>query len=431
MLVRDLRRLLLVVGPLVVLVLLAASLWHPRTDYVRSRVGALLGSKSNPWPARPHRKPTLTANETHYEIYSASTADGKYFDIRFGVDAYNPNIIPHQTFNNTWHVVAQLWNDPHSNGFAQEFHEVGCLAQFVNDAMMCIGFVQNVSIEPTPGGKCEGDITYFSLNVGPHDARVFYGPDYPLTIYGSNSGFTCFGMWIQDFRHLVEGEYKPTSNGDFAAGTEIHRPGTIRPVEKNYFLFWDKENVMHVHYDIYPKRGFAKLEPDGSTGPELATASAEQDEKCLNRYLPKMPPELESIHQATNSLKITLCNRGEKDCEPNDSNTFILTIIQHKTFYDFHGEYEPYVVLFRQRAPFELYAISKKPLWFHGRKRYEGRRTDMFYLTSVNWRDRGVNYHGYLDDVVLLGFGVEDKNSAGLDVVAGDLLVDMGFCDES
>ena len=45
--------------------------------------------------------------------------------------------------------------------------------------------------------------TALSLSIGPHDARVFYGPEAPFTVYGSNSGFTCFGQWIQDIRVLV------------------------------------------------------------------------------------------------------------------------------------------------------------------------------------------------------------------------------------
>jgi hypothetical protein len=429
MIVRDLKRAAFCVVPLLVLLLLSASLWRSHPEYLRSHVGALLGDSPDA-TRRLHRKPTLTPNETHNEIYSLSQGDGKYFEIRFGSDVYNPNIIPHQKFNNSWYIVGQLWNDPHKNLLDKAFKESACVAQFINGVLMCIDYMRDLSIQPTPGGKCEGDISYFSLNVGPHDARVFFGPQNPFTIYGSNSGFTCFGQWIQDFRQLVGWDHELMTNDDFQSGTEIQRPAPYFPVEKNYFLFWDEHDEMHVHYDMYPKRGFSKLERDGKAGEDLAAATAEQDQKCMQRYLPKLPPKLESIHQATNSLKITLCERADKGCKPNDANTFILAIIQHKTFYDWHSEYEPYVVLFRQRAPFELYAISKRPLWIHGRRRYQGRRTDMFYVTSVNWMDRGVNYHGFLDDAVVLGFGIEDQFSGGIDVLAKDLLVGMGFCDE-
>lgn len=433
MIVRDLKRLALLVGPLLVLLLLSASLWRSHNDYLTSRVSTLLGKNGPAAPSSPpraHRKPTLTENDTHYEIYSVSTSDGKYFEIRFGKDVFNPNIIPHHKFNDTWHVVGQLYSDAEPSPFANEFHEVGCAAQFIDGALMCINYIGSLPYEPTPGGICEGDLAYFTLNVGPHDARVFYGPENPLTTYGSNSAFTCFGQFVQDFRKLVGWEPEPDTNNHFATGTELQRPPPYSPIEKNFFLFWDKDNQMLMHYNIYPKRGFAKLETDGSTGPDLAPKAAEHDGKCLAKYIPKLPATLESIHQTTNSLKVTMCNRADKDCTPHDGNTFIMVLIQHKTYYDYHSEYEPYVVLFEQRAPYELRSISKKPLWISGRRHHAGRHTDMMYVTSANWKEPGVKYHGFLDDVVMVGFGFEDKSSAAIDVLAGDLLVDQGLCEE-
>ncbi|KAL2135956.1 hypothetical protein VTI74DRAFT_6184 [Chaetomium olivicolor] len=448
MIVRDLKRVALLVGPLVVLLLLTASLWHTDTDYLRSRVSSLLtpstGKTPAPQPASiNHRPPTLTSNGTHREIYSVSTADGKYFEIRFGKNVYNPNVIPHQHYPNTWYVVGQLWNEPTpaNSPFFEPFREVKCLAQFIKGALMCFDFLVNLPIEPTTGDKCEGDIAHFRLNVGPHDARVFFGPQVPYTVYGSNSGYTCFGIWIQDFRKLVDWGKEENNNtnnplptntdSDFAVGTEIQRPGQPGPIEKNYFLFWNSSDAMFAHYDIFPKRAFASLSPDGSAGPDMAAATAAGDERCLARYLPQLPPKLESFHQATNSLRVTMCNRTDPTCTPDDSNTFIMTVIQHKTFYNYHAEYEPYVVLFHQRAPYELYAISKQPLWISGRQRREGRRTEMFYVTSANWKENGLKYHGYLDDVVVLGFGIEDQSSGGIDVLAADLVMDLGQCDEA
>ena len=34
-----------------------------------------------------------------------------------------------------------------------------------------------------------------------------------------------------------------------------------------------------------------------------------------------------------------------------------------------------------------------------------------------------------MDDEIMLGLGIEDYASAGIDVVAGDLLQDLGYCD--
>jgi hypothetical protein len=57
-------------------------------------------------------------------------------------------------------------------------------------------------------------------------------------------------------------------------------------------------------------------------------------------------------------------------------------------------------------------------------------QTEMVYVTSMNWKEQGRNYVGYLDDVLMLGFGIEDERSAVMDVMAGDLLKDFWLCSE-
>jgi hypothetical protein len=52
----------------------------------------------------------------------------------------------------------------------------------------------------------------------------------------------------------------------------------------------------------------------------------------------------------------------------------------------------------------------------------------MFYVTSLSWKGQGQRYHGYIDDVLFVAFGIEDEKSAAIDLVAGDLLQDLGFC---
>lgn len=43
-----------------------------------------------------------------------------------------------------------------------------------------------------------------------------------------------------------------------------------------------------------------------------------------------------------------------------------------------------------------------------------------------------MKYHGYLDDVLLIGFGIEDKESGGLDILASEILGDLELnrCDD-
>ncbi|OTB02546.1 hypothetical protein M426DRAFT_264340 [Hypoxylon sp. CI-4A] len=378
-------------------------------------------------------------SDTHIELSSVSNPGGKYFSIRFGDKlAFNPNIIPHPLLDNTWTIVAQQYNELVT--LAVQFVEIACDAVFNEQSseLACVFPPIQLPIAPTGPGNCRGDLEYASLNTGPHDARVFYGPRTPFTIYGSNSQQMCFGQWIQDFGVLInwqgirgtgdEDEEKPEQKSNiFQLGTELQRPPPISSMEKNWFIFWDLDDQMYAHYDIYPRRVFSKLDAHGTAGPDLAPlAAASGDKQCMAKYMPTPGPQHESIHQASNALSITLCRRSDADCTPNGTNTFLFTIFQHKTYHNFHSLYEPYVMLFRQQAPFEIHGISQKPLWIRGRDAEER----MFYVTSVSWKGGRQTYHGYVDDVVFVGFGIEDRESGGIDVLASDLLRGLGICAE-
>jgi hypothetical protein len=381
--------------------------------------------------------------QTHVLLSSVTTKDKKYFPIEFGSrKAINPNIIPHPSLEDTWIIIAMQEQSDMKNSIF--FAELVCNARFVNDKLSCIEPPLLMPIAATEGDKCTGELSFFANNLGPHDARVFYGPKAPYTIYGSNSKFTCFGQWMQDFRMLTDWGYEPYVQGKFRKATELQRPAPWHPVEKNWFIFWDSEGKMYTHYDISPKRVFAELQFDGSVGPDLGLQAAEKDAVCMERFMPEIGPELESIHQASNSLSITMCKRSDPDCKPDETNTFILTIFQHKTFYAYHSVYEPYLMLFDHNAPFDIHAISRKPIWINGRGRpgevipyamsdkdaKTWNQTEMFYVTSISWKKHGEKYHGYLDDIIFIAFGIEDMATGGIDVVAEDLMQSLNFCED-
>ncbi|KAJ9215685.1 hypothetical protein DTO166G4_2791 [Paecilomyces variotii] len=404
--------------------------------------------------------PISTPPSTHHEVFSISTRTGKYFTIDFGphYKAINPSIIPHPSLNDTWIVIAQRVPSRPNSVFNVE---LVCDAIFVQEEedgiLRCVNppLILPIAATNSPGEteRCLGQLAALTLSLGPHDARVFFGPNAPYTIYGSNSKYTCFGQWMQDLRVLVDRGFDFIPNNEFRIGTELQRPGdgdgggAYGPVEKNWFVFWDEQNQIYVHYDIAPRRAFAKLEFDGSAGPDLAPLTASNDEACMAKHMPLVATDgQQSIHQATNSLAITLCKRYDQSCVPDDSNTFILTIFQHKSFYSFHSVYEPYVMLFRRTAPFDIYGISTRPIWIRGRGGPgQGRRpqtmegeevqglqewdqTEMFYVTSISWKSRELRYHGYSDDVLFLAFGIEDEGTGGVDILAEDLLKDLGLC---
>lgn len=384
-------------------------------------------------------------------LYSVSTEDKKYFFIDF-IDSrsINPNIIPHPVAPDTWLVVAQR-HDPDNFGLhPMTFEELHCNAVFRSGVLQCLEPAKWLPVVTQPGaGLCKDKYLVLNLNIGPHDARVFYGPRAPYIVYGANSNYTCFSQYVQSLESVVQWGYATFSDeGGFEDATEMQRPAPYGILEKNWFLFWDREGKVYVHYDVSPKRSFAALLDDGSVGQgrDLAAEAVGKDEMCLAKYMPSVNPTDESIHQATNSLAVTLCKRNDPGCVPDAKNTFVMSIFQHKRYRFFHSVYEPYAMLFRQEAPFEVYGISTKPFWIHGRWKpntvmsdakmepkngtimRDYNQTEMFYVTSMSWRSSQQKYHGFIDDVVFLGFGIEDNMSAGIDVVVGDMLLDIGLC---
>lgn len=375
------------------------------------------------------------------ELFSLTTRDRKFYPIHMdGIGVYNPSLIPHPTMSDEWIALV-------SHPGPDEAVALYCSVGNLNDVLVCSSTPKKLTPPRSlKSEKCVGGLEYINLYAGPRDSRMFFGPDAPFVVYGSQSTWTCLGLWLQDIRPLLDVFRITESIGNklFRGATELRRPLPYAPIEKNYFLFWDDEGKTYVHCDVHPQRSFAQVNFDGSVGKDLAPESVRHDKFCMAKYMPVPLSSLEGIHQATNSLSITLCRRSSVNCRPSNENTFIMTIFQHKTCYDYHSIYEPYVMLFRQSAPFELYAIGQRPFWIHGRtnltkethaKEYENHpekmpvgHSEMFYLTTMSWKKHGRTYHGYLDDQLWLTFGIEDSRAAALDILAGDLLVDLAFC---
>ena len=380
----------------------------------------------------------------HREVFAVSTPDRRYFDMYWGDnETYNPSIISHPTRDGQYLIVAQLEQDFHD--YNKSFYVMACTADFVNGTLGCSEPPTPLPIAHTTDTLCKD-----AHHPGPHDPRLFYGPGGPFISYGSYSDNSCQGVWMQDLRHLVP-EFGISTEVFFDQPTDVQRPPPYRDTEKNYFLFWDSENNTYVHHDLSPIRIFTPVYANGSVGPNTAPEASAVDWPCMQRYMPTHGVrngtghgvEFEETHQSTNSLAITLCGRSDPECHPTNDNTFIMVIFQHKSYYAEHSEYFPYVMLFQQTAPFAIHALSTKAIWIHGRtgltqatdSRFWKDRQDlptdqseMFFVVSMSWKRPGQRYHGYIDDEIFLAFGIEDSRSAGIDILAGDLLQDLGYC---
>ncbi len=378
------------------------------------------------------------------EIFSYSTRDRRFIPLfAEGNGLLNPNLIPHPTKYDMWIMIAR-------HELSQQIHDTEetmvCAAGFFEDVLVCEGSPKIMPVAPAIKGQCDGEKADVNSHFGPRDMRVFHGPDAPYVLYGSQSQFTCFGVWLQDARMLLDDFHMDSALSKFfTEATEIRRPGRWKAIEKNFFIFWDIEGKMYVHHDIWPQRTFAQLEIDGSVGEDLAPAAAYDDQICYAKYMPHVAPQQEWLQQATNALAITLCKREDPGCIQSEHNTFNMHIFHIKSNYEGHRVYEPYAVLFKQTAPFAVHAISQQPLWISGREmlttesgsiQYKGKteseipegHTESIYLTSMSWKSHGQRYHGHLDDVLFLGFGIEDSRAGAIDVLAGDILQDLAFC---
>lgn len=218
-------------------------------------------------------------NGDYKELFSLTTRNRRFIDIFFGGDAaYNPNIIPHPTQHDMWIVVAQHEQSKEQIDVSQELM---CVAGFLNGVLVCTEAPIALPIAPSISGVCDGELAYLNFRHGPRDARMFYGPDGPLIVYGSQSQYTCLGIWIQDVRMMLDAFHleRFALSKLFVSATELRRPAPWKGVEKNFFLFWDFEGRVYVHHDISPGRVFAQLDFDGTVGEDLAPAVADHDSK--------------------------------------------------------------------------------------------------------------------------------------------------------
>lgn len=248
-----------------------------------------------------------------------------------------------------------------------------------------------ISLPPTPAEQCDGVWSTFPDIPGFHDPRIFWsGKGEPLIIVNSASQYACLGLWIADLRTVYEPLKKLLDSrpGYQYSGppnlypqlTELTRnPASSRsPVEKNWFMFFPTPSTSYIHYDLSPPslpapfkstdrgRTFAKLLPDGRTTLNI-TSLLEQP--CLFNE-PDARGEPGHWHQATNSLKLILCKRGEADygkCSADDQGNSVHFAVIHRKFsnvWKLPLRYERYFVVWETRPPFQMLAMSKYPMLF-------------------------------------------------------------------
>lgn len=357
-------------------------------------------------------------SSSNYKWRSVSKVD-------FLSEKFNPTIIAMPTeYKYPYFAVGRAITD----GTYQEV--VGCMMDWRVDPLMgrrkltCVDTPTVLAIPHTKSFNCSQ--AWMAMGKGPHDPRIFYSDSgEPLIMYNSNSQYVCFGLYLLDLRvvfpELIDAlatdkkaVHAPIKYGD---PVELTRAENWHNIEKNWFFFYSKEGAF-VNHDLSP-RSFGKLLDDKGTVSNNMQDALEQD--CLGFLLPGNV----TFHQATNSLKVTLCKRGE--CKPNDKNTIFMHIFHVKSWIGCcMPYYERYVVTFESKPPYAMVSISQ-PLSYLGMS-----DLSFTYTVSMAWSQlyegRDNYYHGFLDDTIILGLGLDDREAFTIDVKAAKLLECHNVC---
>ena len=306
------------------------------------------------------------------------------------------------------------------------------------------------------------------------------------------SRYACFGLWLIDLRPL----YQPLEDllashprhpslgplKSYPTVTELTRnPADTRsPMEKNWFLFFPSSGEAFLHYDLSNPYGgargrtFAKLLGNGLTTVNLTDHT---EAPCLYSHGPtghSIGTKRPSWHQATNSLRLVLCNRSDPTCKPTLSNTVFFTLIHRKMSnpYNLPLRYERYFMVFAAKPPFSIIGISQYPIllanetangwtpsqnWSDDptneevvtrtKERKAGNATEPYggkgmwayftYTVSISYAwgrpadEMEAKNLGYLDDEVILAIGINDESQGFARVKAGELVQCLQACSPS
>lgn len=309
------------------------------------------------------------------------------------------------------------------------------------------------------------------------------------------SRYACFGLWIIDLRSLHPSLDRLLSSSptlpslgplkSYPTLTELTRnPADTRSaMEKNWLLFFPSSGESYIHYDLSSPYGgsrgrtFAKLLGNGLTTTNL-TDPLEQP--CLRELTEAEEPDVKkrrgTWHQATNSLRLVLCNRSDVSCTANSENTVFFAVIHRKfpNWLRLPLRYERFFIVWQATPPFAMLGISQHPLlmsnetasgWTESEnwsdnstnaaivastKKHNPNATEPFggrdywayftYTVSISYAwgrpprkglagDEASDMHvGYMDDEVVLGIGADDKGQAFSRVKAGDLVQCLRAC---
>ncbi|KAK9256002.1 hypothetical protein V1507DRAFT_440178 [Lipomyces tetrasporus] len=242
-------------------------------------------------------------------------------------------------------------------------------------------------------GSCKS-LPYLSLKAGHSDPRVLFSPrGEPLMVVGNNGKSNCMGQFAIDLRVVVPGlnwkmglHHVPIR---YKTLTELPRP-EYNEVEKNWFLMWDEADIGYVQHET-EHRSVSLLNAPQNKQVNIATPGIQKCLSALKRPMKDRKTQANDIHQATNSLRVTLC---DFPCIPTIHNTVIIELMHMKYKNVYELFYRRYVIIMNVTAPFDVIGRT-------GNLMYAGtdERT-MLYSVSMTWDHEHYRGHEEWDEDV-------------------------------
>ncbi|KAJ8101586.1 hypothetical protein POJ06DRAFT_99196 [Lipomyces tetrasporus] len=409
-------------------------------------------------------------------LVSISGPEGTVARMLFGTgpNRYNPNLLPYPAGSEHPYI-----------GFARQSPRRGIIHHEIVYCDMDWGETPVIGrrilrcIEPgnarrlvltdvaSPSGSCKSH-RYLELKQGHMDPRIFFSPmGEPLMVVGMNGMTNCLSQYVIDLRAVVPGLADKMNLDNvpvrYANLTELPRDDKAE-VEKNWFLLYDETNVEYVHHEFKP-RSISRAD----NGKNILGRQPHGPPQCMKSLLKdfsKTKDAANVYHQATNSLRVTMC---DYPCEPSIHNTVLVSLvhIKYKNIYELF--YRRIAIVTNVTAPFDIIARTNN-LMFAGLD-----EKTMLYTVSMAW-DRSFNtrqdanrrrdavsdtdhttyntesagnssqkdersnttskanklvddyYHGWINDVVMINIGVNDRDAAVLHVPMRDVLDCIVLC---
>jgi hypothetical protein len=213
----------------------------------------------------------------------------------------------------------------------------------------------------------------------------------------------------------------------------------------------------YLHYEISPHSGrsFAKVLGGGLTTENLTDPLEKPCLQDVSADETDLTKQQGSWHQATNSLRLILCNRTDPTCKSTTQNTVFFAIIhrKHPNALKLPLRYERYFIVWSATPPFSMLGISQHPILMANETpsgwtaaeiwddvpgavaEQRGLWAYFTYTVSIAYawgraeRDAPeTKNEGYLDDEVLLGIGIDDAGQGYAKVPARELLGCLRAC---